>query len=126
MATASFWTPLTWRWYVALVRAAQPTHRPPPATHPPAHTPTHAHTHAQVPDYTSVVATPMDFSTMQSKLEAGDYLSFEPFAADFELICRNCMTYNRADTVYYKQAEKLLDGGRKLIDAARAKWDGTL
>lgn len=75
-------------------------------------------------DYLAVVKTPMDFSTMQRKLEGGHYLAFDTFAADFDLICANCMAYNRPETVYHKQAERLRDAGHKLIEAAQAKWEG--
>lgn len=35
------------------------------------------------------------------------------FQSDFELMCKNCMTYNQQDTVYYKAAKRLLHLGQK-------------
>ena len=32
---------------------------------------------------------------------------------DYELMMHNCMTYNRADTVYHKEAKRLLAVGCK-------------
>jgi hypothetical protein len=78
----------------------------------------------QVPDYYEHVKFPMDFSTMYTRLSNGFYLSFEAFASDFDLICDNCMGYNKPDTVFHKQAAKLKELGHKLIDAAKAKWEG--
>lgn len=72
----------------------------------------------QVPDYATVIKTPMDFSTMQKRVDAGAYGSVDALAADFRLICRNAMTYNAPETIYYKEAEKLLEEGEKLIAGA--------
>ena len=49
-----------------------------------------------VPDYPEVIATPMDYATVRSKLDAGDY-GGEPilqFAADVRLIFMNAVKYN--------------------------------
>ena len=52
----------------------------------------------------------MDFSKMRMKLS--EYETLEKFKEDFDLICQNAMTYstvmNTADTVYYKNANMLL------------------
>ncbi|CAG9128073.1 unnamed protein product [Plutella xylostella] len=49
----------------------------------------------EVPDYLSIISTPMDLSTMQSKLTSGGYESDAQFVADAALVFRNCYTYNR-------------------------------
>ncbi|KAG7297674.1 hypothetical protein JYU34_018390 [Plutella xylostella] len=49
----------------------------------------------EVPDYLSIISTPMDLSTMQSKLASGGYESDAQFVADAALVFRNCYTYNR-------------------------------
>nr|KAG5704279.1 hypothetical protein BaRGS_012588 [Batillaria attramentaria] len=73
----------------------------------------------EVPDYLEYVDTPMDFSTMHSKVEGHEYRSFDEFQADFELIVNNCMTYNEKDTMYYKNAVKLKEQGGTIIRAAK-------
>ena len=71
------------------------------------------------PGYSSIISQPMDFSTMRTKLP--DYDSLGAFRSDFELICRNAMTYNTADTIYYKSADKLLRYGQKLFSVDKLK-----
>ncbi|CAB4054918.1 BRD7 [Lepeophtheirus salmonis] len=58
---------------------------------------------------------PMDFTTMRSKLDNGDYLTMEAFKSDFELMCNNAMVYNTQGTVYYKAAKKLLALGQRVF-----------
>ena len=69
-----------------------------------------------VPDYLDVIPSPMDFTTMQYKVDNGIYSSLEEFKNDFELICENAMTYNSPDTPFYKSAMKLLSFGQIMID----------
>jgi len=71
------------------------------------------------PGYSQIIKTPMDFSTMRSKLAEGSYTSLNYFKRDFELMCTNAMTYNTHDTIYYKSAKKLLGYGRKILSAER-------
>jgi len=33
---------------------------------------------------------------------------------DFKLMCDNCMTYNHPDTIFYKEARRLLSSGLKI------------
>ena len=73
------------------------------------------------PGYSTIIREPMDFSTMRSKIEEGGYENLEMFKHDFELICTNCMTYNGADTPYYKAAKKLLPQGLKILAPERLK-----
>ena len=37
------------------------------------------------------------------------------FQTDFVLMCNNAMTYNRPDTIYYKEAKRLLQSAMKLM-----------
>ena len=64
---------------------------------------------AQVPDYTSYVKHPMDFSTMRTKVTDHVYKSMSEFETDFSLIISNCLTYNSKDTVFYRSAIRLRD-----------------
>ena len=74
---------------------------------------------SEVPDYLDFIQEPMDFSTMQDKLEAGQYLSLEPFERDFNLMIYNCTVYNDQHTMYYKFAIKLKEGAQVLFRRLR-------
>ena len=64
-------------------------------------------------DYSKVISQPMDFRTMKSKLHK--YKDMLSFRTDFELICKNAMSYNKSDTIYYKKAKEMLEFGQKLF-----------
>ncbi|KAK3881362.1 hypothetical protein Pcinc_014194 [Petrolisthes cinctipes] len=70
-------------------------------------------TDAIAPGYSTIISNPMDFSTMKHKITDGLYNNLKQFQNDFELMCKNCMTYNQQDTVYYKAAKRLLHLGQK-------------
>ncbi|RKO90521.1 Bromodomain-containing protein, partial [Blyttiomyces helicus] len=59
------------------------------------------------PEYFSIISHPMDFSTVTRKNENYEYKTVEAFEEDVLLIFSNCMKYNRADTLYYKAADRL-------------------
>lgn len=61
----------------------------------------------EVGDYYDVIKEPMDFSTMEQKLENDKYESFDQFLYDTRLIYNNCRAYNAETTTYYKNATKL-------------------
>jgi hypothetical protein len=69
-----------------------------------------------VPDYLTVIKQPMDFSTMKKKLQKGQYKHLSEFQTDFELICNNAKTFNPPDSIYHKQAGKLLSVGLRMIE----------
>ena len=74
-----------------------------------------------VPDYLDVIKKPMDFGTMETRLEQGVYSSYNEFACDFRLVCRNAMLYNGAETPYHKFAKTLLGTGERAISASIAR-----
>ncbi|XP_046642748.1 bromodomain-containing protein 1-like [Daphnia pulicaria] len=74
---------------------------------------------SQVPDYLDFIQQPMDFSTMQNKLDAGQYPTLEAFEKDFNLMIHNCTVYNAQHTMYYKQAIKLKEGAQVLFKQLR-------
>ncbi|XP_070199933.1 bromodomain-containing protein 7-like isoform X3 [Littorina saxatilis] len=67
------------------------------------------------PGYSNIIHTPMDFSTMETKIEKNDYRSVMEYKKDFLLMCTNAMTYNRPETVYYKEAKRLVHIGVKQL-----------
>jgi hypothetical protein len=71
-----------------------------------------------VPDYLKIIKTPMDFSTMRSKIDKDRYTSIDQFRHDFNLITTNAKLYNSIDTIYWKSADKVQDYGTKMIDRA--------
>ena len=53
---------------------------------------------AQVPDYYEIIKTPMDLSTIMSKIDLHQYQTCAEFLADIDLICSNALEYNPADS----------------------------
>ncbi|KAG5723750.1 Histone acetyltransferase gcn5 [Termitomyces sp. T112] len=61
----------------------------------------------EVPDYYDVITKPMDFSTMEHKLETNQYPNIDAFVADAQLVFDNCKTYNPEHTIYHRNAIKI-------------------
>lgn len=61
----------------------------------------------EVADYYDVIKEPMDFSTMESKLDSDQYISPEEIIKDAKRIFSNCRSYNNDTTTYWKHATKL-------------------
>ncbi|KAF8070598.1 hypothetical protein FPV67DRAFT_1414056 [Lyophyllum atratum] len=61
----------------------------------------------EVTDYYDVIKDPMDFSTMEHKLETNQYPTVESFVADAQLVFDNCRSYNPETTIYHRNATKL-------------------
>ncbi|KAJ4483243.1 hypothetical protein J3R30DRAFT_3447167 [Lentinula aciculospora] len=60
-----------------------------------------------VPDYHDIVLKPMDFSTMEHKLDNNHYQTVDDFVSDARLVFDNCRLYNLEDSVYHKCANTL-------------------
>lgn len=60
-----------------------------------------------IPTYHKIIKKPMDLSTMQSKLNAGDYANSKEFERDFDLIIKNCRLFNGEQHIVYEQALRL-------------------
>ncbi len=58
----------------------------------------------EVPDYYTVITSPMDLSTTQERLRADHYAAPKDLIADMKLIFGNCKKYNDPTTVYTKCA----------------------
>lgn len=62
----------------------------------------------------------MDLSTMATKISNHAYWSAEEFKNDFVLMCKNAMTYNSPETIYYSVANSIMRDGLKLIEKVSA------
>ncbi|KAI0055167.1 Bromodomain-containing protein [Artomyces pyxidatus] len=74
---------------------------------------------AEVPDYYEVINQPMDLSTMEEKLDSGQYQSLEEFADDAQLIFDNCRFYNAEDSMWCRHANKLEKAFKDSLDRMR-------
>lgn len=67
-------------------------------------------------DYLSIVKTPMDLSTIKSKLKSSKYSSAQEVINDIMLIWRNCKIYNIEGSDIYKCAEYMEKLSKKIIE----------
>lgn len=58
-----------------------------------------------VPDYYTVIKEPMDFQTMEKRMNICHYKTKDQFVYDFRLIVNNCRSYNTPETTYYRCAD---------------------
>ncbi|ODM98009.1 Peregrin [Orchesella cincta] len=72
-----------------------------------------------VPDYLTIVQTPMDFSLMQKKQSSGEYSSLDDLEKDFNLMIDNCKLFNGNRTKYYKIAVVMKEAGDAIFINAR-------
>jgi len=73
------------------------------------------------PGYSKIIKIPMDFLTMQRKIEDNEYSMIDEFRGDFMQMCNNAMLYNGSDTIYYKNAEKMLIIGQGILSNIKVK-----
>ena len=65
-----------------------------------------------IPTYHSIIKKPMDFGTIRSKLDHGEYENAKEFEADVKLIFQNCYKFNPPNEWVYnvgKQLEVIFD-----------------
>ena len=67
-------------------------------------------------DYLTIVETPMDLSTVKSKLKEFKYISAQEVIDDIMLIWKNCKKYNIEGSEIYKYAEYLEKQSKKGIE----------
>ncbi|KAF3449831.1 hypothetical protein FNV43_RR05910 [Rhamnella rubrinervis] len=60
-----------------------------------------------IPDYFSIITSPMDLGTIKSKLDKNMYSFTDEFAADVRLTFSNAMRYNPPANIVHKMAKKL-------------------
>ncbi|KAJ1602081.1 hypothetical protein NDA14_001436 [Ustilago hordei] len=69
-----------------------------------------------VPGYTDVIKTPMDFGTMQRKVDDRLYSHMDEFRVDFQLVILNAQTFNPEGTLYYNEAKRIGTWGNRAIE----------
>ncbi|KAL5709757.1 hypothetical protein ACHQM5_020406 [Ranunculus cassubicifolius] len=77
----------------------------------------------QIPDYFNVITKPMDFGTINSKLENKVYSSAEEFAADVRLTFANALLYNPPSNdvhIITKELQSIFERGWRAFDAKRS------
>ncbi|KAK4514771.1 uncharacterized protein ATC70_002374 [Mucor velutinosus] len=67
------------------------------------------------PDYYEVIEEPMSFSEIQEKLALHQYSTVDEFEYDLNLIWKNCLFYNKKETLYYRLAQKLQKQAEELL-----------
>ncbi|KAI8069552.1 hypothetical protein BC940DRAFT_332086 [Gongronella butleri] len=60
-----------------------------------------------IPDYPQIITHPMDISTIEQKLNQGDYESPDDFESDIRLMFNNCYRYNPPALPIHKMAQQL-------------------
>ena len=75
---------------------------------------------AEVPDYLSVIARPMDFGTLMSRVESAEIITLEQFWDNCKLIWENAMIYNKMDTIYYKAAQRIKNAAEESYEKVLA------
>uniref|UniRef100_A0AAV1URK1 Bromo domain-containing protein n=1 Tax=Peronospora matthiolae TaxID=2874970 RepID=A0AAV1URK1_9STRA len=69
-----------------------------------------------VPKYRDIIKDPMDLLTMRRKAKRGKYKTIDAFASDFNLMIRNCMTFNPDTTIFYKEGKRIGKRGNEIIE----------
>lgn len=69
-----------------------------------------------VKDYYTVIKSPMDLDTVIKNIKAHKYHSREEFFADVELLHRNSMQFNGAESQFTQKAKEIVDACRAALD----------
>lgn len=58
-------------------------------------------------DYYSIITEPMDILTIKKRLHENSYSNIAECYYDFDLIWKNCMSFNKSDSYLYKSAQNM-------------------
>ena len=72
----------------------------------------------QIPDYLTVVKTPMDLKTIRHRLDSGAYTDPWMFVSDMWLMFDNAWLYNRRNSRVYRMCTKLAEEFQRIADPA--------
>jgi len=56
---------------------------------------------ALYPDYYTIITTPMDFQTIEQKLQEQQYQTIQEYEQDFTLMFKNAQTYNPPESLVH-------------------------
>ncbi|CAG8577970.1 9056_t:CDS:10 [Diversispora eburnea] len=76
-------------------------------------------TEDDAPDYSLHIKHPMDLGTIKKKIETHEY-SLGPGMQEFE----NAMTYNTSNTVYYRNAKRMYQLCKPIVEKAKRDYAG--
>jgi hypothetical protein len=81
-----------------------------------------------IPDYPKIIAQPMDFGTVEAKLNSGVYETIDDWVVDVRTVFGNARTFNPADHIVHKMA-KLLEANfdkrlASLLEKVESKHNG--
>ena len=71
------------------------------------------------PGYFSIIARPMDFTTLRARVKNNEYSHFYHFSVDVETMYRNALQYNPPATEIHQIASKMLEQARRIINKTR-------
>ena len=74
-------------------------------------------------DYYDFIASPMDLTSMEIKLQDSKYLTFEDFNHDVELIWKNAMSFNIPESIYYEAATVFKNASIPILKEVEDKWE---
>ncbi|KAI1715477.1 PHD-zinc-finger like domain-containing protein [Ditylenchus destructor] len=75
-------------------------------------------TEEEVPGYKAIIKHPMDFQTMKTKLNRGDYKRIADLKHDFTLMMDNCANFNRENQFYLTYGHRFRRIGLLAIKSA--------
>ncbi|KAI8872750.1 the Bromodomain of peregrin, partial [Ramicandelaber brevisporus] len=71
------------------------------------------------PDYYETIKKPMDLSTMSSKINNFEYITFDEYLSDINLIISNCHKYNPYTSYYSRYAYRFKHAIQPILDRAK-------
>ncbi|XP_021954896.1 bromodomain-containing protein 1 isoform X2 [Folsomia candida] len=76
-----------------------------------------------VPDYHTVIHSPMDLSTMRQRAQQLHYDSLNEMKKDFQLMINNCLLYNSKETIFHRTGLRLQESGSMIFREAEKVQD---